>query len=316
MIRLTHLLFVTSAFLLSLALFSCNTKEQDSKYRIALTIAPTQSLIEGMLDSIALDSVELKVLLPDGAIPEGYEPTVEMVSFLERCDAWYYVGDLGFESQWIKTVQAFNPNIKLVRLDEGLQHIEVSHRHGNEVHRIADPHYWVSVEGLSVMYRNVEQALREVFGNRVHSEAYDKLCGELKQRAKSIRTYNEARKARGEVPAFIVYHPALTYYARECAFEQWVIEQDGKEPTPQYLAELSHSWQAKEQKPEPKPKEELNLLVGKPKFIILKEYRDVSRAIARTYGLACAENEQGVFELNVFAPNIWETMALYLYNLQ
>ena len=37
---------------------------------------------------------------------------------------------------------------------------------------------------------------------------------------------------------FIIYHPALTYYARAYGIEQVAIEQDGKEPSAKRLARL------------------------------------------------------------------------------
>ena len=38
--------------------------------------------------------------------------------------------------------------------------------------------------------------------------------------------------------AFIVYHPALTYYARDYGIRQEAVETDGKEPSAKRLAEL------------------------------------------------------------------------------
>ncbi len=35
--------------------------------------------------------------------------------------------------------------------------------------------------------------------------------------------------------SFIIYHPALTYFAREFGLQQLCIEQDGKEPSPAQL---------------------------------------------------------------------------------
>ena len=37
---------------------------------------------------------------------------------------------------------------------------------------------------------------------------------------------------------FIIYHPALSYYARDYGITQVAIEQDGKEPSAKRLAEL------------------------------------------------------------------------------
>jgi zinc transport system substrate-binding protein len=38
--------------------------------------------------------------------------------------------------------------------------------------------------------------------------------------------------------AFVVYHPALSYFARAYALEQIAIEADGKEPSAKHIAEI------------------------------------------------------------------------------
>lgn len=317
MSKLTQILFLAIALIGTLWLYACKPSEQSHKYRIALTIAPSESLIRMMLDSTALSTLELKVLLPDGTIPENYEPSIETVSFLERCDAWYYVGDLGFESKWIETVRQLNPNIKLIRLDEGLKHLFVEHSHGSEMHRIADPHYWTSVEGMRIMYRNLSKALRELYPNHIDTQPLDSLSSLLGERTEQIRRHNEALRQSGLSPALIVYHPALTYYAKECGFEQWVIEQDGKEPTPQHMAELSRKWLPQSQEANTSPSREgLNLLQGaNPKVVVLREYRDVTMALANTYGLHYALDRQGVFTLDAFSPQLWQVLPNSLYLL-
>lgn len=318
MIKVSHLLVTAFALLSFLGLFACTPQANESKYRIALTIAPTQTLVEGMLDSLTQTQIEFRVLLPEGAIPESYEPTVDVISFLERCDVWYYVGDLGFETKWIETVKQLNPSIKLVRLDEGLQHIQVEHKHGDDIHRIADPHYWVSVQGLRVMSRNIAKDLQQRFPRQVDTSQWDSLCESLEEQRVRIAESNVRRREQGKTAAFIVYHPALTYYATECQFEQWVIEHEGKEPTAQHILNLMRLW-----KPYPlhtanikcQSEYELNLLEGNPKVIVLREYRDVTRNIVETYDLDYASTSQGIFELNVFAPNIWDIMYHSLYTL-
>ena len=46
------------------------------------------------------------------------------------------------------------------------------------------------------------------------------------------------RLKQSGVPYFMIYHPALTYYARAYGIEQVAIEQDGKEPSAKRLARL------------------------------------------------------------------------------
>ena len=41
--------------------------------------------------------------------------------------------------------------------------------------------------------------------------------------------------------SFVIYHPALTYFARDYGLEQISIEHEGKTPTPAALTELAKS---------------------------------------------------------------------------
>jgi zinc transport system substrate-binding protein len=38
--------------------------------------------------------------------------------------------------------------------------------------------------------------------------------------------------------AFVIYHPALTYFARAYSIEQIAVEEDGKEPSARHIATL------------------------------------------------------------------------------
>ena len=48
--------------------------------------------------------------------------------------------------------------------------------------------------------------------------------------------------------SFIIYHPALTYFAREFGLNQLCIELDGKEPSPAQLKELIETARASQAK--------------------------------------------------------------------
>lgn len=48
----------------------------------------------------------------------------------------------------------------------------------------------------------------------------------------------EEKIRQSKLSYFIVYHPALTYYARDYGIRQVAIENDGKEPSARQLAEI------------------------------------------------------------------------------
>jgi len=60
----------------------------------------------------------------------------------------------------------------------------------------------------------------------------------LQQELKALDERTAARIAASDVEYFIIYHPALTYYARDYGLRQIAIEADGKEPSAKQLTQL------------------------------------------------------------------------------
>jgi zinc transport system substrate-binding protein len=60
------------------------------------------------------------------------------------------------------------------------------------------------------------------------------LLNEIGETARTIQSYldNSTQKA------FIIYHPSLTYFARDYGLTQYAMELDGKEPSPEQLKAL------------------------------------------------------------------------------
>ena len=64
---------------------------------------------------------------------------------------------------------------------------------------------------------------------------YDSLCQRIEQTDSLIR---RTLSAPGADRAFIIYHPALSYFARDYGLHQISIEEGGKEPSPAHLKGL------------------------------------------------------------------------------
>ena len=124
---------------------------------------------------------------------------------------------------------------KVVDLSCGIDLIEGSCSHASHGHNHAhgvDPHVWTSPKALQKMAANAYEAIRKAYPDSVKYEAnYKRLQEELQ--ALDIRTAEKI--ARSGVEYFIVYHPALTYYARDYGLRQVAIEADGKEPSAKQL---------------------------------------------------------------------------------
>ena len=221
------------ALLLGIGLLtsSCQQGEQRStRLQIATTIAPAAQVITEIADSL----VTVTTLLPQGTNPENYEPTPQAIQALASSAAYFYMGDLGFERSWVERIHTMQPALQLVRLDQDL--VGPAHHHsGNSTH-LHDPHYWTSVHGLQSMGKSIYSSLCRI--DTMHRAQYDAGYQRFIQRLEHVeRTIKEQLS---DIPsrAFVIYHPSLSEFAEEYGLKQLVIEQDGKEPTPQHIQAL------------------------------------------------------------------------------
>jgi len=165
-----------------------------------------------MIASIGDSLVSVTTLLPQGNNPENYEPTPQAMQALATSRAYFYMGDLGF--------------------DRGLPAHTHSHATGSET-EVHDPHYWTSLRGLRAMGREIYASLIKL--DSIHSDHYTERYGLLQERLTQLE--GELRGLLSDLPsrAFVIYHPSLSEFAEEWGLEQLVVEEDGKDPTPQHI---------------------------------------------------------------------------------
>jgi zinc transport system substrate-binding protein len=235
-----YLILILWGFLLAT---SCRTGGiVPDKPVVSVSIIPQQYFIE----QLAGDLAEVNVLVPPGASPATYEPTVSQLGKLEQSAVYMRIGYIGFEQSWMDNFSAVNPEMKLVDLSEGVDVIkddsgpeedQHGHSHKGHVHHGTDPHIWMSVRNARIIVRNIHRELLLLF-----PEKKEYLDNRLKQFSNTIDSLDQAISGRLESlenRKFMIYHPALTYYARDYGLEQISLEKEGKSPSPSHLKKLS-----------------------------------------------------------------------------
>lgn len=104
-----------------------------------------------------------------------------------------------------------------------------SHAHG------IDPHIWTSPRALQHMAANAYEAIHALWPDSVK---YTENHARLQEQLAELDARTAGKIAASGVRYFIIYHPALTYYARDYGLQQVAIEDDGKEPSARALARL------------------------------------------------------------------------------
>ena len=120
------------------------------------------------------------------------------------------------------------------------EHDHSSHNsHDHAAHGGHDPHIWTSFAGARVMSENILKAFisLDVEKESSYRENYSRLNDELELLEKDLHEQLDTLTCR----SFVIFHPALTYFAEEFGLKQLSIEEDGKEPSPSSLKELIES---------------------------------------------------------------------------
>ncbi len=209
----------------------CTSRRPADGGPLYVSILPLRSLVQGIVG----DDFDIEVLVPPGASPETFEPTPRQFVGLNKARMVFNVGLIDFETTLLVKIE---DQAKVVNLSRGIELIAGTCSHGSHGHTHThgiDPHVWTSPRALQKMAENAYEAIREAYPDSVKYETNYRL---LQQELKALDERTAARIAASDVEYFIIYHPALTYYARDYGLRQIAIEADGKEPSAKQLTQL------------------------------------------------------------------------------
>ncbi len=209
----------------------CTSRRPADGEPLYVSILPLRSLVQGIVG----DDFDIEVLVPPGASPETFEPTPRQFVGLNKARMVFNVGLIDFETMLLAKIE---DQAKVVNLSRGIELIAGTCSHGSHGHTHThgiDPHVWTSPRALQKMAENAYEAIREAYPDSVKYETNYRL---LQQELKALDERTAARIAASDVEYFIIYHPALTYYARDYGLRQIAIEADGKEPSAKQLTQL------------------------------------------------------------------------------
>ena len=234
---LPSLLAVAALFTVSC---SGRTAAGDNRPEVTVTILPLKYLVH----EITGDDFAIEVLVPSGASPETFEPTPKQYIRLNESQMVFATGLIDFENALLARMEHKE---RLVDLSRGVELMagSCSHDRAAEARSRAaaakglphgiDPHIWTSPRELRIMARNAYEAIARQWPDSVK---YRDNYALLDARLRALDSLTAAEIARSGRSYFLIYHPALTYYARAYGIRQVAIEEQGKEPSPKRLSRL------------------------------------------------------------------------------
>ena len=217
---------------LSLGFQSCNSnKTQVDNKLISVSILPQKYFIE----RIAGDDFKVNVLIPPGASPASYEPTPKQMKDMSKSATYLRIGHIPFEKAWLNKLFEGNDHIKSLDMSEGIELIRGPEvRHGDHFHEGGiDPHIWSSPKTAKQLIANTFKALVQLAPEKEqeYTSNYMKLMSD-------INVMDKGAEAIFAKKVFMIYHPALSYMARDYNLTQISIEHDGKTPSPAHMKNM------------------------------------------------------------------------------
>lgn len=220
--------------LIILCLSACKPSAQaEQKPTITVTLEPLRYFTE----AIAGDQYQVVSMVPKGSSPETYDPTPQQLVALNKSQAYFRIGHIGFEQTWMDRLASNSLQLKFYDTSKGIDLIHTAgHQHGDHYHAGGvEPHVWNSTNNAIILAENIYQALSEL--DTSHQSYYKERLDSLKQTIQQTdRTIRELLQKADRT--FLIYHPALSYFARDYGLKQISIEDEGKEPSPAQLKTL------------------------------------------------------------------------------
>ena len=226
------------------------TKPQSNHPSIAVSIAPLQYITEQIADS----DFRINVLVPSGASPETYEPSPAQMQQVAQSQFYIHTGLIDFERNLQQAIRNNMPDVQQINVSEGVELIagDCEHNHQNNSEKIVhdhevaathghthvqgvDPHIWNSPRTVKQIAATIYEALARQYPDSArYKDNYHRFISRLD----SLDSQLTALFGPHTHHAFIIYHPALTYLARDYGLQQIALENEGKEPSAEHMRRI------------------------------------------------------------------------------
>lgn len=237
-----------TAWIAAFALCAC-TKEA-AKGDPVVSVEPQRALLQ----EIVGDRHNVISLLANGANPETFDPTLKTRMALDDAMVYFTTGLLPFEERL-----ADGTETEVVDCSQGIELIYGTHGHSHghgddhgdadgddhgdaghaQTGRMADPHIWASVRNARIMARTMTEGMCRL--EPQDSAYYRANFRRMDARLDSLDRVFAAKLAGLDVDqrAFAVWHPSLSYFARDYGLQQISVGFENKEVSPAHIAHVT-----------------------------------------------------------------------------
>lgn len=162
--------------------------------------------------------MEVRTLIANGANPETFDPSVNHIMNLAKSIGFLRMGNIGFEAAILDKVHGEHPDLPIFNTSIGVIPVTGTHSHDGVTHNVIDPHTWTSVKNVKIITKNMLNAMTEI--DPSNASYYRTNYEHFAARLDSLDNAFAERLAPHKGEAFMVWHPSLSYFARDYGLEQ------------------------------------------------------------------------------------------------
>lgn len=202
---------------------SCKKQQFEKSQVLTVSIEPQRFLLE----QIAGSEWSVNTLLAGGEDPENFDPPVSVLKSMSESQAYFKIGTMAFENSLIERV---GKNQVVVDCSKGIEVMKGTHSscHSDNSHEHeADPHIWTSLKNMKIMAENMLNGLLEV--SPADSSKFRRNYETLIRKIDSCDSIASEKLISSKGECFLVWHPSLSYFARDYGLTQMSIGHDNKE---------------------------------------------------------------------------------------
>ena len=216
------------------------TSEISTTDNSKLQVVTSATFLYEFTQNIGKEMVDVTLLVPMGADPHDWEPTIRDTERLQRSDM-IIVNGIGYE-HWIGSLELTGIAGILVDTSNGISTLDSAkhgeEKHGEEKHGALDPHIWLNPVYAQLQVKNIANALSNSDPmNKNHYQSNAEIYNqELNLLDAKIRTELSGCKTN-----FITFHNAFSYFSEEYGLTQHTIISSNDshgEVTPQTLENI------------------------------------------------------------------------------
>lgn len=194
-------------------LSACSAAPAESPI-VTVSIEPQKYLLE----QITGDKVDIRTLIANGANPENYDPSLTHIMNLRKSIGFLRMGNIGFEVALLDKIRQEDPELPIFDTSAGIVPVTGTHSHGGVKHEEIDPHTWTSVKNAKIIISNMLEAMVKIDSS--NEDYYRRNYEKFARRLDSLDRAFESRLAPHAGEHFMVWHPSLSYFARDYGLEQ------------------------------------------------------------------------------------------------